>query len=186
MNEPQFLSGLLLLAMPGIGDPRFENAVIAMCAHNAEGALGIGLGHLHPGLRFRALLKDLDIDPGEAPDAPVHNGGPVEGQRGFLLHSPEWSVGDTLMVGDKFGLTTSLDGLRAIAGGHGPEHWVFALGYAGWGGGQLDGEMRRHGWYACEARNRVVFSTPAAARWTAAWKAEGIDPATLSSDIGNA
>ena len=190
MSEPQYLSGHLLLAMPGIGDPRFENAVIAMCVHNAEGALGIGLAHLHPGLRFRNMLKDLDIDPGEAPDVPVHNGGPVESQRGFLLHSPEWSVEDTLMVpsgsGIRFGLTTSREGLHAIAGGHGPAHWVFALGYAGWGGGQLDGEMRRHGWHACEARDRVVFNTPAAARWTAAWKAEGIDPAALSSDMGNA
>lgn len=186
MADPTFLSGHLLLAMPGIGDPRFENAVIAMCVHNPEGALGIGLGHLHPGLRFRALLTELGIDPGEAPDAPVHNGGPVEGQRGFLLHSPDWAIEDTLMVGDSFGLTTSRESLRAIAQGHGPAQWVFALGYAGWGGGQLEGEMRRHGWFVAEARERVVFGTPAAARWTAAWKAEGIDPATLASDIGNA
>ena len=186
MDQPPFLSGQLLLAMPGIGDPRFEKAVIAMCVHDEAGALGIGLGRLHPGLRFHALLDNLGLEAGEAPDAPVHNGGPVEPQRGFILHSPEWRRDDTIVVPGRFGLTASLDGLRALTEGDAPERWLFALGYAGWGPGQLDGEMRRHGWYAAEARDKIVFGTPAAVRWTAAWKAEGVDPALLSSTTGEA
>ena len=186
MSDVQTLTGRLLLAMPGMGDPRFDHAVIAMCVHDEAGALGIGLGKLHPGLRFHALLDNLGLEPGEAPDAPVHNGGPVETQRGFILHSPEWEVEDTIVAEGRFGLTASLEGLRAITLGRGPERWVFALGYAGWGPGQLDGEMRRHGWFAAEGREKIVFGTPAAVRWTAAWKAEGVDPALLSSTTGEA
>ena len=186
MSDVQTLTGRLLLAMPGMGDPRFDQAVIAICVHDEAGALGIGLGHLHPGLRFHALLGNLGLDPGVAPDAPVHNGGPVEPQRGFILHSPEWAIDDTITVADRFGLTASLEGLRAITLGKGPDRWVFALGYAGWGPQQLDGEMRQHGWFAAEGHERIVFGTPAAVRWTAAWKAEGIDPALLSSTTGRA
>jgi putative transcriptional regulator len=185
MDSTASLAGRVLLAMPGMGDPRFQHAVIAMAVHDADGALGIGLGHLHPGLRLRELLEGLDIDPGEAPDAPVHNGGPVEPERGFVIHSPEWSLGDSIQVG-AFGLTASIEALRAIAAGKGPSRWVFVLGYAGWAEGQLDEEMRRHGWFAAEAREKIVFDTPAAARWTAAWKAEGIDPAMLAGETGSA
>ena len=186
MSDVQTLTGRLLLAMPGMGDPRFDHAVIAMCVHDEAGALGIGIGKLHPGLRFHALLDNLGLEPGEAPDAPVHNGGPVEPQCGFILHSPEWRLDDTIVVPGRFGLTASLEGLRALTLGRGPERWIFALGYAGWGPGQLDGEMRRHGWFAAEARDKIVFGTPAAVRWTAAWKAEGVDPALLSSTTGEA
>lgn len=185
MDQAASLAGRVLLAMPGMGDPRFQHAVIAMAAHGRDGALGIGLGHLHPGLRLRELLEGLDIDPGEAPDAPVHNGGPVEPERGFVIHSPEWQLGDSIRT-DRFGLTASVEALHAIATGKGPARWVFALGYAGWGEGQLDEEMRRHGWFAAEARAKIVFDTPAAARWTAAWKAEGIDPAMLAGETGSA
>ncbi len=143
MSEVQTLTGRLLLAMPGMGDPRFDHAVIAMCVHDANGALGIGIGKLHPGLRFHQLLGNVGLDPGEAPDAPVHNGGPVEMQRGFLLHSPEWRCEDTIVVEGQYGLSASLEALRAITRGEGPARWVFALGYAGWGPGQLDGEMQR-------------------------------------------
>jgi putative transcriptional regulator len=186
MNEVQSLTGRLLLAMPGMGDPRFDQAVIAMCVHDANGALGIGIGKLHPGLRFHRILANIGLEPGEARDAPVHNGGPVEPQRGFILHSPEWRGEDTIMVDNRFGLSASLEALRAITRGEGPAQWVFALGYAGWGPGQLDGEMQHHGWYAAEARERIVFETPAAVRWTAAWKAEGIDPALLANTTGRA
>jgi putative transcriptional regulator len=186
MAHLQTLIGRLLLAMPGMGDPRFDHAVIAMCVHDAEGALGVGIGKLHPGLRFHQLLANVGLDPGRAPDAPVHNGGPVEPQRGFLLHSPEWRGEDTVLVDDCFGLSVSLDALRAITRGEGPEKWVFALGYAGWGAGQLDGEMTAHGWHAATSRSRIVFDTPAAVRWTAAWRAEGIDPNLLANTTGRA
>jgi putative transcriptional regulator len=186
MSDVQYLTGRLLLAMPGMGDPRFDHAVIAMCVHDENGALGVGIGKLHPGLRFHQLLVNVGLDPGEAPDAPVHNGGPVEPQRGFILHSPEWQLEDTVTVEGRFGLSASLEALKAITRGEGPERWLFALGYAGWGAGQLDDEMKAHGWYAADAGERIVFGTPAAVRWTAAWKAEGIDPSLLANTTGRA
>lgn len=186
MSDVQYLTGRLLLAMPGMGDPRFDHAVIAMCVHDENGALGVGIGKLHPGLRFHQLLENVGLEPGEAPDAPVHNGGPVEPQRGFILHSPEWRLDDTVTVEGRFGLSASLEALKAITRGEGPERWLFALGYAGCGAGQLDDEMKAHGWYAAEAGERIVFGTPAAVRWTAAWKAEGIDPSLLANTTGRA
>lgn len=186
MEKANSLAGRLLLAMPGMEDPRFQHAVVAIAVHDHDGALGIGLGHLHPGLRLHTVLDNLGIEPGDAPDAPVHNGGPVEPQRGFLLHSSDWRREDSIVIGERFGLSASLDALRAIAEGSGPAKWAFALGYAGWGPGQLDGEMKRHGWYAAEGRGKILFETPAAARWTAAWRAEGIDPAMLAGETGQA
>ncbi len=185
-TDAEFLTGRLLLAMPGMFDPRFAQAVIAMCVHDANGALGIGVGRLHDSLRFRAVLEEAEIDPGTAPDAPVHIGGPVEPQRGFVLHSRDWSGNGTITVGELWALSFSTDVLRAIAEGHGPRQWLFALGYAGWGGGQLEGEMRQHGWHAASGRTAILFETPAAERWKAAWRAEGVDLALLASETGRA
>jgi putative transcriptional regulator len=186
MTEARYLTGSLLLAMPGMGDARFDHAVIAMCAHDANGALGIGVGAHLAGVTFHDLLADLGIDPGEAPNVPVHAGGPVEPQRGFVLHSAEYVAPGILPVSDQWSLSASLDVLRAIAEGRGPAQWLIALGYAGWGAGQLDGEMRRHGWYAATGRAAIVFDTPTDRRWHATWRAEGIDPAHLVSTTGRA
>jgi putative transcriptional regulator len=143
VDQPTFLSGKLLLAMPGMADPRFERAVIAMCVHDENGAVGVGVGHKRAGITFRTLLRQLDIEPGEAPDCAVHHGGPVEPGRGFVLHSTDWGGQDTLQVngetGELFAMTGTIDVLRAIAEGRGPKEWIVALGYAGWGEGQLDG-----------------------------------------------
>ncbi len=186
MTEASYLAGRLLLAMPGMGDPRFERAVIAMYVHDAAGALGIAIGQVHPHLSLHGLLEDIGIDPGHAPDREVLIGGPVEPQRGFVLHSPDWQ-GEGTLVAEPLGcLSASLEVLRAIAAGTGPSQWLVALGYAGWGAGQLDGEMRRHGWFAAGGRRDVLFGTPAPARWSAAWRAEGIDPALLASETGRA
>ena len=188
---PNSLAGRLLLAMPGMPDPRFQHSVLAMCVHDADGALGIGIGE-ELGLTLHALLDDLDIPRGVAPDVPVLSGGPVERHRGFVLHSPDWPRADstnregTLAVGPHWSLTGSRDVLRAIAEGTGPAHWLVALGYAGWGAGQLDGEMREHGWYAAEGRAGVLFDTHTQARWAATWRAEGIDPALLAKTTGHA
>ncbi len=145
VDRPNFLSGKLLLAMPGMSDPRFERAVIAMCMHDENGAIGIGIGHKRAGITFRALLHQLDIDSGEAPDCPVHHGGPVEPGRGFILHSTDWGGQDSVQVNDEtgalFAMTGTVDVLRAIAEGRGPTQWIAALGYAGWDGGQLEEEM---------------------------------------------
>ena len=190
MDEPRFLSGKLLLAMPGMADPRFERAVIAICVHDENGAVGVGIGHKRSGLRFRELLKQLDIDPGEAPDAPVHHGGPVEPGRGFILHSTDWGGQDTLHVmglhGELCAMTGTIDVLKAIAEGRGPSRWVASLGYAGWGESQLEEEMTRHGWFAAEGNPAILFDTPTDERWAAAYKSQGVDPRLLSSETGAA
>src|ERR1700761_2921983 len=168
MEDAPYLTGQLLLAMPGIGDRRFEHAVIALCAHSEEGALGIGIGHIVPRLGLHGLLAQLDIEPGVAPDAPVHVGGPVEPQRGFVLHGLDWGGEDTLEVADRWGLTSTIDVLRAIAEGRGPTRWLAALGYAGWGEGQLDHEMPRHGWFATPPSEALLFETSVGDRWSSA------------------
>ena len=190
VEQPTFLSGKLLLAMPGMADPRFERAVIAMCVHDENGAVGVGVGHKRAGITFRGLLRQLDIEPGEAPDVAVHHGGPVEPGRGFVLHSTDWGGQDTLQVngekGELFAMTGTIDILKAIADGRGPKQWIVALGYAGWGEGQLDEEMTRHGWFAASGNASILFDTPTDERWGAAFKAEGIDPRLLTSETGAA
>jgi putative transcriptional regulator len=189
-GEPSFLSGKLLLAMPGMADPRFERAVIAMCVHDENGAIGVGIGHKRAGMSFRALLRQLDIDPGAAPDCAVHHGGPLEPGRGFVLHSSDWGGQDTIQVnddqGELFAMTGTIDVLRAISEGRGPSKWIAALGYAGWGEGQLDEEMTRHGWLAARADRSILFDTPTDERWAAGFKLEGIDPRLLTSETGAA
>lgn len=176
--------------MPGMADPRFERAVIAMCVHDENGAIGVGVGHKRAGITFRSLLRQLEIDPGEAPDCAVHHGGPVEPGRGFVLHSADWGGQDTLQVngdhGQLFAMTGTIDVLRAIAEGRGPSQWIAALGYAGWGEGQLDEEMTRHGWFAATGEPKILFDTPTDERWGAAFKAEGIDPRLLATETGAA
>jgi len=190
IDDPAFLSGKLLLAMPGMADPRFERAVIAVCVHDENGAVGVGVGHKRAGISFRGLLKQLDIDPGEAPDCAVHHGGPVEPGRGFVLHSADWGGQDTLHVvnqaGELCAMTGTIDVLKAIAQGRGPSRYIVALGYAGWGEGQLDEEMTRHGWFAALGDPKILFDTPTDERWAAAFKAEGIDPRLLASETGAA
>jgi putative transcriptional regulator len=190
IDEPTFLSGKLLLAMPGMADPRFERAVIAVCVHDENGAVGVGVGHKRVGISFRGLLKQLDIDPGEAPDCAVHHGGPVEPGRGFVLHSADWGGQDTLHVTNQTGelcaMTGTIDVLKAIAEGNGPSQWVAALGYAGWGEGQLDEEMTRHGWFAAAGDPNILFDTPTDERWAAAFKSEGVDARLLASETGAA
>ena len=186
MEEPKFLSGQFLLAMPGIGDPRFEKAVIAMCVHDDSGALGIGLGRIVPRIGFHSLLRQLDIDPGVAPDVPIHLGGPVEPQRGFLLHTLDWGGQDSVQVGERWALTATLDILRAIAEGKGPSRWIAALGYAGWGEGQLEQELTSNGWFTTPGNDSLLYDCDVESRWAAGFKSAGIDPRLLTADYGNA
>ncbi|MDB5684308.1 MAG: hypothetical protein JWM38_1160 [Sphingomonas bacterium] len=186
MEAPAYLTGQLLLAMPGIGDARFQRAVIALCAHDQDGALGIGIGRIVPRLRLHDLLGQLEIDPGVAPDVPVHFGGPVEPQRGFVLHAQDWSGEDTLLVGSRWALSGTLDVLRAIAAGEGPSRWLIALGYAGWGEGQLDTEMKLNGWFATPGDDRLVFEGATETRWAEAFAAAGIDTRLLTTETGHA
>ena len=186
MEQPHFLSGQFLLAMPGIGDPRFEKAVIAMCVHDEEGALGIGLGRTIPRLGFHDLLEQLDIDPGVAPNAPIHLGGPVEPQRGFVLHSNEWEGDETIDAAGRWMMSATIDVLKAIAEGKGPARWVAALGYAGWSGGQLEEELSRHGWFVAEGDEELLFDVESQHRWASAFQGAGIDPRLLAADFGTA
>lgn len=186
MADPRYLTGRLLLAMPGIGDPRFDHAVIAMCAHDENGALGVGIGHVLGDIGLHKLMAQLGVEPGAAPDAVVHFGGPVEPARGFVLHSLDWAGEGTAQASDRWALTSTLDVLKAIADGRGPSRWLVALGYAGWGEGQLDEEMHRHGWHVVDGDDDLVFSMDPDERWTRAFHADGIDPRLLSNASGNA
>ena len=186
MPDSSSLAGRFLLALPGMGDPRFRRSVIAMMIHDHEGALGIGLGSLRDGLGLHALLEDLDIDPGKAPDCDILDGGPVEQQRGFVLHSPEWQGSGTIMAGELCAMTASLEVLHAIAEGRGPRRFLVALGYAGWTGGQLEGELQHHGWEVLYGSESILFGTSPEQRWTACWRSKGIDPALLSGETGRA
>jgi putative transcriptional regulator len=185
-DPPRYLAGQLLLAMPGIGDPRFERAVIAMCMHDEDGALGVGIGRLMPRLGFHALLDQFDIDRGVAPDAPVHAGGPVEPQRGFVLHTPDWGGDGSVEVAGRWVLTATIDVLKAIAAGRGPSRWIVALGYAGWGAGQLDGELHRHGWHVADGDPDLLFDADVETRWARAFATQGIDPRLLAPESGTA
>ncbi len=186
MDQPPFLSGQLLLAMPGIGDPRFEKAVIAMCVHDENGALGIGLGRIVPRISFHDLLGQLDIAPGAAPDVPIHAGGPVQPQRGFILHSTDWGGEESIRVGDRWTLTATLDILRAIAEGRGPARWIAALGYAGWQGGQLEEELRGNGWFVTPGSDQLLYECDVDNRWCAAFMSAGVDTRMLTADFGTA
>lgn len=186
MDQPRFLSGQFLLAMPGIGDPRFEKAVIAMCVHDEEGALGIGLGRIVPRIGFHELLKQLDIDPGVAPDSAIHLGGPVEPSRGFIIHSPDWGGQGSVDVAGRWQLSATLDILKAIAEGRGPTRWIAALGYAGWGAGQLEEEMGRHGWFVTPGTEDLLYDADVETRWSAAFMSAGVDTRLLAAQSGTA
>lgn len=186
MEQAKFLTGQCLLAMPGIGDPRFDRAVIAMCAHDENGALGIGIGATIEGLTLADLLGQFDIDGGEVGERAVHFGGPVEPQRGFVLHSADWTGQDTIDVAGRWALSGTVDILRAIATGTGPRRWLVALGYAGWSEGQLDAEMTRHGWFNVAGDRKLLFETDTDARWERGFEQMGIDPRLLATQAGQA
>ena len=183
------LSGKLLIAMPGMGDPRFERSVVFICAYSEDGAMGLIVNKPAPDLTFGQLLKQLEIP---APDDPsrvirVHFGGPVEHARGFVLHSADYGgEGATLNVDDRFGMTATIDILQAIARGKGPESSLLALGYAGWGPGQLEREILANGWLTCDASPELVFSDRNEMKWTRALGTLGVDPVSLSGVAGRA
>jgi putative transcriptional regulator len=186
MENAPYLTGQFLLAMPGIGDPRFERAVIAICAHDANGAIGVGLGATIAGLGLHTLLAQFGIEPGDVADAPVHFGGPVEPRRGFVIHSSDWGGQDTIDVAGRWSLSGTIDILTAIAEGKGPSRWLVALGYAGWGEGQLDEELTRHGWFNLPGDLALLYDTDAGARWEQGFGEAGIDPRLLASSTGTA
>ena len=186
-DDEGYLTGQLIVAMPGMGDPRFDKSVIYLCAHSEEGAMGLVINREIEELTFPDLLEQLDIEP--APSATpirVQFGGPVESSRGFVLHSPDYLQDSTLVVDDGMALTATVDILRAIADGSGPTSRLLALGYAGWGPGQLDSEIKDNGWLHVEADGDLVFNTDLGSKWDRAMTKIGIDPLMLSDVAGHA
>jgi len=183
-----FLEGKLLIALPSMSDPRFEKSVIFMCAHSIEGAMGIMINKPVTGLSFQDLLRKLDLDVTAAtPDFPVLYGGPVETGRGFVLHSGDYESSEaTLPVSEDVSLTATLDILRAMGEGRGPQKAIFALGYAGWSPGQIEDEIRSNGWVHCDSDAALLFNTNIEAKWATALGKLGIDVSGLSAHAGHA
>ena len=187
VSDPS-LTGKLLVAMPGMGDPRFDRSVIFMCSHGEDGALGLIVNKPTPSLSFQSLLEQLNIGVDSLQrDISVHFGGPVENGRGFVLHSADYGDNSsTLRVGAGFGMTATVDILEDIARGDGPEDAILTLGYAGWGPGQLESEILANGWLTCDASGEIVFRTDDDGKWAAALSSIGVDPLTLSATAGRA
>ncbi len=187
-EKSNFLEGKLLIAMPGMGDPRFEKSVIFMCAHSEEGAMGIIVNKPIEQLRFRELVERLNLNLNDrTPDMPVLFGGPVENSRGFVLHSPDYTAEETTVsVLKDVSLTATIDILRELADGNGPARALFALGYAGWGPGQIENEIRLNGWVHCDADSAIVFDNDLGGKWRNALMRLGIDVTLLSSQAGRA
>ena len=185
---PAFLDGQLLIAMPGMGDMRFERSVIFVCAHSGEGAMGLIVNKPAPELRFGDLLAQLRIEPGaDLPETRVHFGGPVEHGRGFVLHTSDYGSEDgSLEVSPDFSMTATIDILRDMAKGAGPSRALLALGYAGWGPGQLEGEIQANGWLTAAADPDLVFGGRDAEKWAEALRSLNIDPRLLSAEGGRA
>lgn len=187
-KDKSYLAGQLLVAMPGMMDPRFAKTVIYMCAHNADGAMGLVVNKLIESLSFPDLLAQLGIESvGIGDQIKIHFGGPVESSRGFVLHSPDYRRDATLVVDEQVALTATVDILKAIAIGSGPRRSLLALGYAGWGPGQLDDEIKANGWLHVAADNDLVFGGGNVEdKWDQAMAKLGIDPRMLSDSAGHA
>lgn len=187
--DPQetWLTGQVLIAMPAMGDPRFAQSVIFICAHTSEGAMGIVVNSPLESPSFSDLLKQLKVDP--VPPARSINlcrGGPVENARGFVLHTADWTGDGSLRVDDGLALTASLDILKAIASGGGPQKGLLALGYAGWGPGQLDHEIQQNAWLSAPADLELIFDANHESKWRRALAKLKVDPLLLSDAAGHA
>jgi putative transcriptional regulator len=194
-NAGTYLDGQFLVAMPSLNEGPFARTVVYVCAHSADGAMGITINQPAPALTFHDLLVQLEIIP-EGPEIrlpraaenmQVQRGGPVETGRGFVLHSPEYHLeNSTMLIDEHISLTTTLDILKAIAAGNGPRHSLLALGYAGWSPGQLDNEILDNGWLHCPAEPALIFDTDLDTKYERALSLIGIDPTFLSADAGHA
>jgi len=190
-----FLDGQLLIAMPAMADKRFARSVVYICAHSGDGAMGIVINKLASEVNFRELLVQLDIvEARNEPDLPggvdnvrVHRGGPVETGRGFVLHSADFFIENaTLAIDDDVCLTATLEILRAICDGRGPDRALLALGYAGWAPGQLEFEIQSNGWLHSQSDKSILFDPDVDAKYDRALAKIGISPAMLSADAGHA
>lgn len=183
------LTGQLLIAMPDMGDPRFQGSVVFLCSHSPEGAMGLIVNKPLAEVRLDQMLTQLGIAHGEdTPDVPVCFGGPVATGRGFVLHGADYggSGTDRLAIDDRFAMTATLDILRDIAAGIGPARALLALGYAGWGPGQLEAEIGQNSWLTTGATPDLVFASAMERKWAAALDTLGVSPLTLSAQSGRA
>ena len=192
--EPSYLDGQFLIAMPSMEDGRFARSVVYVCAHSADGAMGIVINQVAPQIDFVDLLVQLDI----IPDGPeirlppkadrmiVQRGGPVETGRGFVLHSPDYFIeNSTLPIAENVCLTATLEILKAIVAGSGPRNAMLALGYAGWARRQLEAEIQQNGWLHCSAPADLIFDPDLASKYDRALALLGIDLAMLSDEAGH-
>jgi len=185
-SEADFLSGRLLIAMPGIGDPRFERAVVFLCAHDAEHAIGLAVNRPVDGLTLESLFERIGVNPPvrRVADEPVLMGGPVERERGFVLHTDDYLLdGISLPVVAGLALTTTRDVLEAMGGEAAPRRAILALGYAGWGPGQLEREVRENVWLVCDPDEALIFDDDHGHKWSRALEKLGVSAAMLS-DVG--
>jgi putative transcriptional regulator len=185
--QTRYLTNQFLIAMPTMGDPNFDHTVTFICEHNDGGALGLVINR-PSGMRLGDIFGQMSLDPQEPGlgESPVLLGGPVQPERGFVIHDRGGEWGSTLLVSDTIQVTTSRDVLESMAAGKGPDNALVALGYAGWGSGQLEGEMTANAWLTVPADRDIIFSIPFEERWRAAAALIGIDIDQISSDVGHA
>lgn len=188
MQGTEDLAGQLLIAMPGMTDTRFHRSVILICAHSPEGSMGLIINKPAAEVSFDGLLDQLGVAKGQSGrEIRVHFGGPVERGRGFVLHSDDWSGGEaTMRVPGGLKMTATLDILAALAEGQGPAKALLALGYSGWGPGQLEAEISRNDWLLADPGADLVFSDEDPGKWVGALRLIGVDPVTLSARAGRA
>ncbi len=187
LRDADWLTGQLLIAMPSMGDPRFAQSVIFVCAHSADGAMGVLLNRPVKSPKFAELLVQLGVEPSPPKrEIRVGSGGPVEDTRGFVLHSPDWVAEGSMPVDEHFVLTANLEVLQAVADGGGPERAALLLGYAGWAEGQLDEEIKQNAWLSVPADEALVYDTDYGSKWQRALAKLRIDPGMLSGEAGRA
>ena len=189
MSDFTSLAGRLLIAMPGIGDPRFEQAVILVCAHEPDHAMGLRLDRPAPGVTLRQVLNKLEMAGADtAPESPVLMGGPVERERGFVLHTPDWTAPDmTLVFAEGLALTATRDALGAMLDpAEGPDRAILALGYAGWGEGQVEEELADNVWLIGEPDAALIFDDAHDTKWSRALATVGVEASKLSTQMGHA
>jgi len=186
-RSEQSLAGQLLIAMPGMVDPRFQRSVIYMCAHSEDGAMGLVINKLFGSVTFRDLLEQLDLSfPDPRSNVPVYYGGPVESGRGFVLHSTDYLREGSLLVNEDVALTATIDILRAMAEDRGPKRCLLLLGYAGWGPGQLDSEIQANGWLNVPCDDDLLFDGDLEAKWERSIAKIGASLSMLSAEAGHA
>lgn len=195
MIKETYLDGQLLLAMPGMTDPRFDRSVIYICSHSDDGAMGLVINNAAANIDFPGLLDQLDVvydaeylsgGASFKENITLHAGGPVETGRGFILHTADYVQDSTMIISETIALTATIDILAAIARGHGPRDFIVALGYTGWGRGQLEEEISRNSWLNIEADEELLFHTDLDLKWPRAMAKLGIDITMLSAHSGNA